>query len=88
VQALSTATQLRTESRERKAEWQRQQDELVNRAGRCWTYHECSLVLTLMLSILLRGDKTPTQALHLVSSLLRRSYQQLHSLWRTWRDER
>ena len=88
MQALSTVKQLHTESRERKAEWQRQQDELVNRVGRSWTYHECSLILTLVLGIMLRGDKTPTQALHLVSSLVRRSYEQLHSLWRMWRDER
>jgi hypothetical protein len=64
-----------------------QVEELANRKGRSWSYHECTLILTLVIGIVLHYHETPTQALHTVSSLIRRSYFSLHQLWTHWRDE-
>ena len=50
-------------------------------------YHECRLILTLIIGIMLRYDETPTQALHTVSSLLHRSYKSLQALWQKWHEE-
>jgi hypothetical protein len=46
------------------------------------------LILTLVIGIVLHYNETPTQALRTVSTLLRRSYVALHSLWVKWRDEK
>ena len=56
--------------------------------GRSWGYHECALLLTLILGLVLHYGETPTDALRVTSTIMRRSYDQLHTLWTKWRDER
>ena len=86
--AVSVAREHRHEHQHLIADYRAEQDELVNAKGRSWTYHECTLILTLIIGIILRYDETPTDTLRFVSSTIRRSYKQLHALWSKWRDER
>jgi hypothetical protein len=68
-------------------DYQQQQEELVNPRGRSWTYEECALLLTLIVGMIAQYGHTPTEVLHAVSTLVRRSYGCLHALWKMWRDE-
>ena len=68
-------------------EYCQQQEQLTNRKGRSWSYHECKLILMLVIGIVLHYGETPTQALHTVSTLIHRSYYSLHQLWMHWQDE-
>ena len=56
--------------------------------GRSWGYHECALLLTLILGLVLHYGETPTDALRVASTIMRRSYNNLHTLWTKWRSER
>jgi transposase len=85
---LTAANQQRMDDKRERTDYALQQQELTNRRGRSWSYHECTLLLTLVIGIILHYSETPTQALHTVSSLIGRSYMSLHSLWSKWRDER
>ena len=85
---FSTSDQLLADSKKERAEYLQQQDELVNPMGRSWGYHECTLLLTLILGLMLHYGETPTNALRVASSIMRRSYDQLHTLWTKWRNER
>lgn len=85
---LSTGDQVRTDSKKERAEYLQQQDELVNPMGRSWGYHECALLLTLILGLVLHYGETPTDALRVASTIMRRSYDNLHTLWTKWRNER
>jgi hypothetical protein len=84
----SPARQQRITERKEKEDYTQQLEQLVNRKGRSWSYHECTLILTLVIGIVLHYNETPTQALHTVSTLIRRSYFSLHQLWTRWRDEK
>ena len=86
--AASVARQHRHEKQLSASEYHLQQDELVNATGRSWTYHECALLLTLILGIIAHYGDTPTDALRFVSATIRRSYEQLHTLWAKWQQER
>jgi transposase len=66
---------------------EQQQHELANAKGRSWPYHECRLILTLVLGIMLHYGETPTQALRTASTIIHRSYKSLHALWQKWHDE-
>ena len=77
----------RVEKKERD-EYHQQQQELVNPMGRSWGYHECALLLTLVIGLMLHYGDTPTDALRVTSTIMRRSYDNLHTLWTKWRDER
>lgn len=85
---ISVARQYRHTEDKQKEEYQQQQDELVNPKGRSWSYHECTLILTLILAVIVHYGQTPTDALHTVSALTRRSYYCVHALWVKWRDEK
>jgi hypothetical protein len=85
---LSSANQQRTRAHKRVVDYAQQQDQLVNAKGRSWTHHECTLLLTLILGIILHYGESPTEALRFVSSTIRRSYEQLHTLWSKWQQER
>jgi hypothetical protein len=78
---LSAVNKQHTDEKKQKSDYKQQQNELVNHKGRTWSYHECTLILTLVIGIVLHYNETPTQALHTVSILLRRSYKSLYSLW-------
>ena len=80
--------QLRAHAHKQIVGYAQQQDELVNAKGRSWTYHECALLLTLILGIIIHYDETPTDALRFVSANIRRSYENLHTLWSKWQTER
>ena len=69
-------------------DYQQQQEELVNPMGRSWGYHECALLLTLILGLVFHYGETPTDALRVASTIMRRSYDNLHTLWTKWRNER
>jgi hypothetical protein len=84
----SVARQYRHTEVKHKEEYQQQQDELVNPKGRSWSYHECTLILTLILAVIVHYGQTPTDALHTVSAFTRRSYYCVHALWVKWRDEK
>lgn len=84
---LSTARQHQEDDKKQKTDYQQQQHELTNSRGRSWSYHECTLILTLILGIILHYGETPTEALHTASALIRRSYKSLHALWQKWHDE-
>jgi transposase/DNA modification methylase len=75
------------EEKKTRDDYSQQLEQLANRKGRSWSYHECTLILTLVIGIVLHYNETPTQALHTVSSLVCRSYYSLHQLWARWRDE-
>ena len=49
-------------TRSRRTQYQQQQHELSNSRGRTWSYHECTLILTLILGIMLHYGETPTQS--------------------------
>ena len=66
--------QARMEEKKTRDEYCQQLEQLANRKGRSWSYHECTLILTLVIGIVLHYNETPTQALHTVSTLIRRSY--------------
>jgi hypothetical protein len=76
---LSAARQHQTDGVKQSADYQHQQSELTKSRGRSWSYHECSLILTLIIGIILHFGETPTQALHTVSVLVHRSYNSLHA---------
>jgi hypothetical protein len=86
--AASVAREHLHEQRHSITDYRTQQDELANASGRSWTRHECTLILTHIIGIMLEYDKTPTDVLRFVSSTIRRSYKNLHALWSKWRDER
>jgi hypothetical protein len=88
LSALSAGREHRREQQTKTADYKEQQDELANPKGRSWTYHECSLLLTLVIGIIIHYGETPTEALRFVSTLLRRSYDSIHALWSKWQDER
>ena len=77
----------RAEEKKRKDDYNEQQEELVNPAGRSWSHQECVLLLTLILGLVLHYGETPTAALHAASTIMKRSYEGLHTLWRKWRKE-
>jgi hypothetical protein len=85
---LSAVNQQRADEKKQKTDYKQQQDELVNHMGRSWGYQECTLILTLVIGIILHYDETPTNAMCFVSTTIRRSYENLHTLWTKWRDER
>jgi transposase len=85
---LSSANQQRVDDKKQQTDYELQQQQLGNHPGRSWSYHECTLLLTLVIGIILHYNETPTQALRTVSTLLRRSYMSLHALWSRWRDEK
>ena len=86
--AASVAREHRRDQQQSATEYHQQQDELVNAKGRSWTYHECTLLLTLILGIIVHYGETPTDALRFVSATIRGSYEKLHSLWSKWQTER
>ena len=69
-------------------DYQQQQQEFVNPIGRSWGYHECALLLTMMIGLILHYGETPTDALRVACIIMRRSYDNLHTLWTKWRSER
>jgi hypothetical protein len=85
--ALRLGPEARREEAKTRDEYSQQQEQLANRKGRSWSYHECALILTLVIGVVLHYGETPTQALHTVSTLIHRSYFSLHQLWTCWRDE-
>jgi hypothetical protein len=85
---LSAARQQHADEKRAKVDYMQQQDELVNAKGRSWTYHECALILTLVIGLVVHYGETPTDALRFVSATIRRSYENLHTLWTKWRNER
>lgn len=84
----ATAREHRHPEKDNKRHYKQQQDQLYNPKGRSWSYHECELLLTLIIGVIMFHDFTSTEALYLVSDLCRRSYKSLHQLWSKWRDER
>jgi hypothetical protein len=84
---LSLSPALRNAEKKQREEYEQQLQQLANRKGRSWSYDECMLIIMLVIGIVLRYNETPTQALHTVSTLIRRSYFSLHQLWTHWRDE-
>jgi hypothetical protein len=86
--AASVAREHRRAQHQSTIDYTEQQDELASHKGRSWTYHECALLLTLLIGIILHYGETPTAALHFVSTTLRRSYDSLHTLWTKWQNER
>jgi hypothetical protein len=77
----------RAEKKEREY-YHQQQEELVNPMGRSWGYHECTLLLTLVIGLVLHYGETPTDALRVAATIMKRSYENLHTLWTKWRNER
>jgi hypothetical protein len=77
----------RAEKKERD-DYHQQQEELANPMGRSWGYHECTLLLTLVIGLVLHYGETPTDALRVASTIMKRSYENLHTLWTKWRSER
>ena len=88
VDNLSAVNTRRADEKKRKDDYNEQQEELVNPAGRSWSYHECALLLTLILGLVLHYGETPTSALRVTSTIMKRSYDNLHTLWTKWRNER
>lgn len=88
VAAASVARQHRREWQHSMADYSQQQNELVNHMGRSWGYHECTVILTLIIGIILHYGETPTDALHTASTLIRRSYKSLQALWQYWQKEK
>jgi hypothetical protein len=88
VAAASVAREHRHAQQQSAADYSEQQDELVNHKGRSWTYHECALILTLVIGLILHYGETPTDVLRFVSATIRRSYENLHTLWTKWQNER
>src|ERR1700750_542068 len=88
VDSISLARELRHPETKDNDIYQEQQDQLVTPRGRSWSYHECSLLLTVILGLIMHHDMIPSDALRLASSLTRRSYKCLQQLWSHWRDER
>jgi hypothetical protein len=86
--AASVARQHRRNRQHAITDYRQQHDELVNHMGRSWGYDECALLLTFIIGIILHYDETPTGALRFVSSIIRRSYDNLHALWQRWQHER
>jgi hypothetical protein len=84
----SAARQASRVEKKESDDYQQQQEDLVNPMGRSWGYHECALLLTLILGLVLHYGETPTDALRVASSIMRRSYDNLHTLWTKWRNER
>jgi hypothetical protein len=84
---LSAVRQHQADDRKQNAEYHREQSELANAKGRSWPYHECRLILCLVLGIMLHYGETPTEALRTASTLIHRSYKSLHALWQKWQDE-
>ena len=84
---LSAGPESRSNEKKERENYSQQLEQLANRKGRSWSYHECSLILTLVIGVMLHYHETPTAALHTVSTLIRRSYYSIHSLWCKWRDE-
>ena len=85
---LSVAREHRREHQKVATDYNEQQDELANHKGHSWTYHECTLLLTLVIGIIIHYGETPTEALRLVSAMVKRSYATLHTLWSKWQDDR
>jgi hypothetical protein len=84
---LSVGPESRSNEKKERENYSQQLEQLANRKGRSWSYHECTLILTLVISVMLHYHETPTAALHTVSTLIRRSYYSIHLLWCKWRDE-
>ena len=84
----SPARQASREEKQERDDYQQQQEELANPMGRSWGYHECALLLTLILEWVLHYGETPTGALRVTSTIMKRSYDNLHTLWTKWRNER
>jgi hypothetical protein len=83
--AAATARQQRRALQEKMADCSHQQQELANAEGR--SYEECKLILTLVFGLILQYGETPTDALRHASTLIHRSYANLHALWSHWRNE-
>ena len=84
---LSAASHTLAEHDAEKREHVQQQHQLANADGRSWSYEECRLILTLVLGLILQYGETPTDALRHASTLIHRSYANLHALWKHWRHE-
>ena len=84
---LSAASHTLAEHDAEKREHVQQQHQLANADGRSWSYEECKLILTLVLGLILQYGETPTDALRHASTLIHRSYANLHALWKHWRHE-
>ncbi|MGH7238467.1 MAG: hypothetical protein ACREHG_00220, partial [Candidatus Saccharimonadales bacterium] len=87
IDSASTAREHRQVDEKLCIPYQQQLEELANPKGRSWTYDECALLLTLITGMIVQSGQTPTEVLHTVSTLVRRSYRCLHALWKMWRDE-
>ena len=70
-------------------DFHQQQEELVNPMGRSWgTTTQCALLLTLVIGLVLHYGENPTDALRVASTIMKRSYENLNTLWTKWRNER
>jgi len=85
---VSSALQQREIEKKEHDQHDLQLEQLANHRGRSWSYHECTLILTLVINLMIHFHESPTTALQTVSTLIRRSYSSIHSLWCKWRDER